>query len=462
MQQLWELLIHVQNWRYDFFMNFKEFKDFVKEMGVAGAGGAGFPSYAKLDKKTETVILNCAECEPLFKMHRQLLTKYTYEIISMLDRIRELVGAKEFIVAVKEEYVETVEAVKAVIGDYKSGKLSLLSEVYPAGDEVVLIYEVTKKRVPPGNIPLSVGVCVFNVETVLNIYRASEFGMPVTKKYVTVAGEVKNPGTFLVPLGTNFGELIKLAGGKITENASILKGGPMTGFLSSEQDVVTKNTNGVLVFDENHPVIMKRKTKNSISLARAKSSCCQCRMCTDLCPRHLLGMPIDPSAFMDAVSNGAVSNTKVIADAMYCVSCGLCELYACSQGLNPRSLIDEFKQKMRNEGVKIKVYDKCEEDVLPAREYRKVPMRRLKERLDLVRYDKPAKISDIEYSPKRVKLLLSQSIGAPSVAIVSKGDMVKCGEVIAKADKGLSLPVHASIDGKVLDITDKFIIIDKV
>ena len=455
-------MIHVQNWRYDFFMNFKEFSELVKDMGLAGAGGAGFPSYAKLDKKTETVILNCAECEPLFKMHRQLLTKYTYEIISMLDTVTKLLDAKEFIIAVKEEYAETVEAVRAVIGDYKSGKLSLLSEVYPAGDEVVLIYEVTKKCVPPGNIPLSVGVCVFNVETVLNMYKAVTFSEPVTKKYVTVAGKVKNSGTFLVPVGTKFSELIELAGGKTTEKSAVLKGGPMTGFLSSEQDVVTKNTNGVLVFEDTHPVIMKRKARTSTSLARAKSSCCQCRMCTDLCPRHLLGMPVDPSAFMNAVSNGAVGDSKVIADAMYCVSCGLCELYSCSQGLNPRSLIDEFKKKMRDEGVKPEVFDKCDKDVLSSREYRKVPMRRLKERLDLVRYDKPAELSDIEYTPKRVKMMLSQSIGAPSVPVVSKGDMVKCGEVIAKPGKGLSLPLHSSIGGKVLDVTDKFIIIDSI
>lgn len=459
MRLLWELLIRVQNWRYDFFMDFKEFSELVREKGIAGAGGAGFPSYAKLDKKTETVILNCAECEPLFKMHRQLLTKYTYEILSMLNTITGIVEAKEFIVAVKEEYKETVDAVKAVIGDYKLGKLCLLSEVYPAGDEVVLIYDVTKKRVPPGNIPLSVGVCVFNVETVLNIYYAVNNMTPVIRKYVTVAGEVKTPGTFLVPLGTSFAELIELAGGKTIDNTAILKGGPMTGFLSSEQDVVAKNTNGVLVFEENHPVIMKRKSKTSISLARAKSSCCQCRMCTDLCPRHLLGMPIDPSAFMDAVSNGAVANTKVIRDAMYCVSCGLCELYSCGQDLSPRSLIDEFKQKMRAEGVKIKVFDKCEEDVMPAREYRKVPMRRLKERLDLVKYDVPAEISDTEYEPKRVRIELSQSIGAPSIPVVRAGDIVKSGEIIAEAGKGLSIPLHASIDGKVLDVTEKFIII---
>ncbi len=441
-------------------MNFEELAELVKNSGIAGAGGAGFPTYAKLDKRIDTVILNCAECEPLFKMHRQLLTQNTYEIISMLNEIARIVEAKEFIIAVKEEYETTVDAVKSVLVDFEIGKLCLLPEIYPAGDEVVLIYETTGKRVPPGNIPISVGACVLNVETVLNIYNAVNCGKPVTEKYVTVAGEVKNPGTFKVPIGTSFSDVLKLVGGKNSDNTKILKGGPMTGTLSNEFDTVAKNTNGILVFPENHPVIMKRMAKTSISIARAKSSCCQCRMCTDLCPRNLLGMPIDPGAFMDAVANGATGNAKVIRDAIYCVSCGLCEMYSCGQGLNPRSLIAEFKEKMKKEGITPKVYKEHKTDVNPAQKYRRVPMRRLKERLDLVRYDKPADIKEIDFIPKRVKISLSQSIGAPSVPCVKKGDKVSLGQVIAKPAKGLSLPIHASIDGKVLDVTDKFIIID--
>ena len=443
-------------------MNFDELKELLKEKGVAGAGGAGFPSYAKLDKRIETVILNCAECEPLFKMHRQLLAQNAYEIISMLNEITQIVGAKEFIIAVKEKYTKTVDAVKSVLEDFKLGKLCLLSEVYPAGDEVVLIYETTKKRVPPGNIPLSVGACVFNVETVLNIYNAVNYDAPVTKKYVTVAGEVKKPGTFCVPIGTRFSEVIKLAGGSKIKDACIIKGGPMTGTLTNEYDVITKNTNGILVFPENHPVIMKRKAKVSMSIARAKSSCCQCRMCTDICPRNLIGMPVNPGAFMDAVANGATENTKVIKDAMYCVSCGLCELYSCSQGLNPRSLIAEFKKKMNEKGIRPEVLNAPVNDINSGFEYRKVPMKRLKERLDLTRYDKPADIEEFKFEPKRVKISLSQSIGSPSVPCVKKGDLIEVGQKIAESAKGLSLPIHASISGVVRDVTDKFIMIDSV
>ena len=144
-------------------MRFDETVDILRKNGIAGAGGAGFPSYAKLSRKADTIILNCAECEPLFKQHRQLLEKYAFEIVSMLDELTETVGAKEFIVAVKKVYKKTVEATSAALLDFPKGRIFLLDEIYPAGDEVITVYETTKKRVPPGGIPIDVGVIVYNV-----------------------------------------------------------------------------------------------------------------------------------------------------------------------------------------------------------------------------------------------------------------------------------------------------------
>ena len=62
-------------------MEIKELKDILQKSGVVGAGGAGFPTYMKLDERAETIILNCAECEPLLKLHRQLLEKHAREIV---------------------------------------------------------------------------------------------------------------------------------------------------------------------------------------------------------------------------------------------------------------------------------------------------------------------------------------------------------------------------------------------
>lgn len=441
-------------------MNFEELKKVVRDAGIAGCGGAGFPSYAKLDKRADTIILNCAECEPLFKVHRQVLEKHAFEICTALSIITDAVGAEQFIIAVKGGYKDTVEAVEAVLPQFEKGKISLLPEVYPAGDEVVTIYESTGRVVPAGNIPISVGVIVFNVETVYNIYRAVKGGMPVTHKYVTVAGEVKSPRTYLVPIGTSFEYLISLSGGITGDNVKIVNGGPMTGTIASKYDVVKKNTNGILVLPENSPVVVKKQAKTQISVMRAKSSCCQCRMCTDLCPRNLLGQPIKPSEFMKAVSTGNSADVPVLLDAMYCVSCGVCEMYACNQGLNPRSLIAEFKSNMRKNGVKITPVENPV-PVDPNREYRKVPMSRLKERLGLTVYDVEAPLDETEVKPKTLKIMLSQHIGAPSVLNVKTGDKVKAGDIVGMcAEDKLCVPVHSPVSGSVKEADVGFVIID--
>ena len=58
-----------------------ELKNIARNNGIVGAGGAGFPAYAKMTEKADTVILNCVECEPLLKLHRQLLATHTEEIM---------------------------------------------------------------------------------------------------------------------------------------------------------------------------------------------------------------------------------------------------------------------------------------------------------------------------------------------------------------------------------------------
>ena len=170
-------------------MNFDELVALIKQNGIVGAGGAGFPTYAKLDKRADTIILNCAECEPLLKLHRQILERYAYEILSTLDLIAKTIGAKDVIIGVKGSYTGAVDAVEQYIGSFDHIRIQKLREIYPAGDEIVLIYQTTGRRPNPGALPISVGVTVFNVETIYNVYRALN-GDPVTHKFVTVAGEV--------------------------------------------------------------------------------------------------------------------------------------------------------------------------------------------------------------------------------------------------------------------------------
>lgn len=437
-------------------MDLQNLTAILKNNGVVGAGGAGFPTYAKLNNKADTVILNCAECEPLLKLHQQLLTEHTVEILSALKIIAKAMNAENIIVCVKAEYTDTVNAVK----EYMDGiTLKELSSVYPTGDEVVLIYEATKRVVRPGGLPIEVGVVVFNVETIYNAYLAITDDIPVIDKLVTITCEVNNPITVRVPIGTSVSKLVEMAGGSKINDPAYLIGGPMMGTIGTKEQAVTKTTNAVLVLPKDHQLIRDRNLNPEIGIKRVASSCCQCQSCTDLCPRHALGHPIQPHLFMRALASNDLRNSEMLIDTMFCSGCGICEQYACPQSLMPRTLIAQYKMAMRNAGVRVP-NDRESSEVSPQREFRSVPEKRLETRIGLGTYHAKSLLDDKVRKVTKVVISLNQHIGVPSVPIVEIGQEVDRGELIAKsADGALSVPVHSSITGKVIEITNKFIII---
>lgn len=439
-------------------MDMRELSDILQQAGIVGAGGAGFPTYAKLDERAETMILNCAECEPLLKLHRQLLEKYAQEIIETFHQMGLSVGAKELVIGIKKSYTNTIEALNDVIEDYPEIKIGLLDEIYPAGDEIVLIYELTGKVIKPGGLPIESGVAVFNVETVYNVYNAVALKKPVVEKLVSVVAEVNHPVTVNVPVGITIEEVVRMAGGVTIDNPVYFIGGPMMGFIASGSQPVTKTTNAILVLPEEHLIIQKKRGRTSTDLKRAAASCCQCTMCTDLCPRNLLGHPIEPHLFMRAATCKDMQKSDIFINTMFCSSCGLCELYSCMQGLSPRSLISEYKAGLRANGIK-PPQDIIPKSVKTERKYRRAPMERLLARLDLTRYDKEAPLEKIPVLVDKVKIMLSQHIGSPAVPVVKTGDFVSKGQMIAEPSKGLSVGIHASIDGIVSVVKSKYIII---
>lgn len=439
-------------------MELGKIKDLLKKGGVVGAGGAGFPSYAKLDKRADTIVLNCAECEPLLRLHRQVLERNAFEILTALREVGKAVGAENLIVGIKASYKAALEALEAQKESFPDIKISKMQSFYPTGDEIILIYETTGRVVNPGALPISVGVTVYNVETMLGIYNVLHKNKPVTEKYVTVTGEVKKPITVKVPIGITLKELVEAAGGATVKEAAYINGGPMMGSIVSPYDVVTKTTNAVLVLPKDHYVINRKTANISIDIKRAMGACCQCRMCTDLCPRHLIGHPINPSEFMRSASSGIVRDIAPMLDTMYCSQCGVCEMYACSQNLSPRALIGAYKAGLRKEGVKPQ--EKQAAPVLKSRAYRRVPTYRLVTRLGLGKYDLPAPYEDIKINTGKVKIRLSQHIGAPAVPCVKEGEKVMAGQLIASvAEENLGADIHSSIEGRVETVNDKFVII---
>lgn len=434
-----------------------ELKNIARNNGIVGAGGAGFPAYAKMTDKADTVILNCVECEPLLKLHRQLLATHTEEIIQMLDAVRESFGAKEAVIGIKSEYVTTIKAVEEVLGDFPKVRICALKPAYPMGDEVVLIYEATGRVIQPGGLPIDENVVVYNVETMYNLYRAVHLDIPVTNKLVSIVGEIDHPLTVRVPLGTTVKEAIALAGKVTVEDPAYVMGGPMMGRLGTENTVITKTTNAIIILPKDHHVVVRMDKNLEIEKKRASSSCCQCRTCTDMCSRHALGHPIEPHKVMRAVANHDTSDMSVFVNTAYCSGCGICEKYACPQGLSPKSIIQAFKGGLRAAGIKVEKVDPA--PVLEDRELRKLPVHRLAARLDLTKYDKPAPFEDTTPTTKLVKIPMSQHIGAPATPIVSVGDTVKKGQLIGEPKDGLSVAIHCSIDGVVQKVSDKEVVV---
>ena len=166
---------------------------------------------------------------------------------------------------------------------------------------------------------------------------------------------------------------------------------------------------------------------------------------------------------MRSAANKDFQDTNVFLNTFFCSSCGLCENFSCPQGLAPRSLIADYKLGLRKAGVKVP------QDVKPApvnkgRDYRKAPEERLEARLGLSKYNVDAPLQEDDYWKRedlihKVKILLSQHIGAPAVPAVEKGASVRTGDCVAKPGKGLSVGIHASVDGIVQEVTEKYITI---
>jgi len=438
--------------------------DIIKEAGVVGAGGAGFPTHIKLDGSVDTLIINAAECEPLINVDK-LLLEFNFETVYKgIETASGLVGAKRTIIAIKEKNKKAIDVIEAFPSGGFKFEIFKLGDFYPAGDEQVLVNEVTSKIVPEGGIPLQVGVVVINVETLLNIANALE-GKKVIDKYVTVNGEVEKPMTLLVPVGTPVKKLIDYCGGVKGEDNAVLDGGPMMGKLIDPRDyAVRKTTKSIIVLPEDSIVIENKKRGISADLKRAQAICLSCRMCTDLCPRYLLGHDIFPDELMKRLYKGKLSNEDIknFDFAYLCCDCGLCELYSCVMDLSARSIFNHIKDELVRLGIK-NPHNRDELKVNEFRQFRKVPVSRLKKRLEIDKYRSLTPMSDFNGEVESIKIYLSQHVGAPSVPVLTEGAQVRRGDLIADIPEGkLGARIHSSIDGRISQIGTDHIVIKKI
>ena len=427
----------------------------LRECGVVGAGGAGFPTSVKAQSRVEFMIANGAECEPLIHKDAELMKHFPGEILAGMTRMMDEVGARSGKFGLKTKNQASLEALKGALRDPRI-EFVLLGDFYPSGDEYELVYTATGRLIPPAGIPLQVGCVVNNVETLYNVHLAEQ-GTPVTQKFLSVCGAVKEPKSFWAPVGTPFRDLIAMAGGATVSEFGIFVSGIMMGTLTFDLDeVVSKTTGGLIVLPRDH-YLLTRKTRSQDEMNRiGKSACDQCSYCTEFCPRYLLGYEVMPHKVMRSLGFTMTGGDIWNQWSELCCACGLCTLYACPEDLYPKEACDDGKKDRRAAGLKF-VQQKPVQ-VHPMKEYRRVPLNQLRHRLKVEDYEGETPFQESPCRPAVVRIKMKQHAGQAATPAVEQGRKVKKGQAVGRVEASkLGADVHASIDGKVRAVTPEYV-----
>ena len=434
-------------------------KNKMKEAGIVGAGGAGFPSYAKLTDGIDALVVNGAECEPLLYTDYVIMRDNLEKLCVGMEKVRDALGAKNAYLSIKEHTAKKLSLTDEQTIFYGI-KVKTLPDAYPMGDEIAVIYQTLGRIVPPGKLPASVGVIVYNTETILNLYEALYENKTVTEKWLTVGGDTEKTHVVKVPLGMKVSELLSALNIKVDDEHSVIDGGPSMGnIINHNTAIIRKTTKALLILPNTCEAVASKRVSLDVQLKRASSACCQCTRCTDMCPRALLGYPLEPHRMVRVATSSETIDPKVYVNASLCCSCGICSTAACSQGISPKDVILKLKSELAKNKLRFS------EDITPVasaqRDYRLVPSARWETLLGISSFDREGELYKGKIEATKIEVPMRNHIGAPSVPICKIGDVVSYGDKVAEAGEGLSLPQYSSIDGKVVFVDENRILIEK-
>lgn len=306
-----------------------EIVEIVREAGIVGMGGAGFPTSVKLKppKPIDTILLNGCECEPYLTADHRVLLEFADDVIYGLKAIIKTVNAEKGLIVIEDNKPDAIELMQAKTADCDNIEVVVAKTKYPQGAEKMLIKRVMGRQVPRGGLPADVGCVVSNISTTKAISDAIRKGMPLIERVVTVTGErIKNPGNYIVKIGTNTKDLIDYCGGLVGDDITIKAGGPMMGFVLNDTNVpIMKGSNGIIAVETDHSV---------------EQPCIKCGRCVDVCPMELT--PLYFAKYADEENWQGMKDRNV----MDCVECRSCE-YICSSKIPLVAKIKAGKNAVR-------------------------------------------------------------------------------------------------------------------
>ncbi len=307
----------------------EEIVKIVKDNGIVGMGGAGFPAYVKLQpgKPIDAVLLNGCECEPMLTADHKVLLHYADDVVYGLRAVMKAVSAPRGVIVIEDNKPDAIAMLQEKTKGYENIEVMAARTKYPQGAEKMLIKKVLGRSVPRGGLPADAGAVVSNVSSSKAIADAIRLGMPPIERVVCVTGErIRNPGNFIVKVGTSVQEILDFCGGIVGDDVTVKLGGPMMGIPQTELDVpVMKATNGIIACETDHTAAVE---------------CIKCGRCADVCPMELF-----PLYFARYVETGNIQGLKE-QNIMDCMECRCCE-YICSSKIPLVTKIREGKAAVR-------------------------------------------------------------------------------------------------------------------
>jgi electron transport complex protein RnfC len=289
--------------------------DSLRSSGIVGLGGATFPTHIKLrtngKSNVHTLVINAAECEPYITCDDMLMRERADQIIKGVEIVQHLLGAEKCIIGIEDNKPQAASAMSTACVN-KGMQVKAVPTLYPSGDARRLIHLLLDIEIPSDKRSTDVGIQVFNIATVLAVYRYFEFGEPAINRIVTMTGNVTRPQNFEVLFGTPLQSLISAAGGAKADTTHYIMGGPMMGFdLPNEQVPITKAANCIIA-----------AAPNLFAAPPPAMPCIRCARCADACPVNLQPQEL---YWFSKSDNFEKARDYDLFD---CIECGCCT-YVC-------------------------------------------------------------------------------------------------------------------------------------
>ena len=296
--------------------------------GIVGMGGAAFPTNVKLDtskleEKPDTLIVNGSECEPYLTSDHRIMVENAEQIVDGIALAMKASGVACAKVGIEDNKPDAIALMEEKVAPYDNIRVCAARTQYPEGAEKMLIKKVMGRQVPSGKLPADVGCVVSNTSTAKAISDAIQKGLPLVERVVSVTGEfIRNPGNYIVKLGTNVQEIIDHCGGITGDDVVLKMGGPMMGAPIKDTNVpIIKGSNGIIAIAADHT---------------EEKECIKCGRCMDVCPMELAPLDIYKYAQLGD------AETLLKLNVMDCFSCKCCE-YICSSKIPLVSKINAAK-----------------------------------------------------------------------------------------------------------------------